>query len=209
MDEIYSAPPSIQIKLLRVLQDKKYEKVGSPNSIRTNVRIIVATNSDLKSEVDKGNFRQDLYYRINVMPINIIPLRERKCDIKPLAEHFLNKYGDKCNKKDMLISNETMYKLQNYSWPGNVRELENVIQRAVIMSRGLYIEVEDLPFSEGEYVPKQEGIGGFSLKQAMEKPEKEFIEHTLKYFSGNKNKTAEVLKLDRTTLYKKISKYDL
>ncbi len=209
LDEIYSAPPSSQIKLLRVLQDKKFKRVGDLNLIKANVKFIVATNCDLQSEVKKGNFRKDLYHRINVLPINIPPLRERKCDIEPLAEHFLYTYGQKYDKKNLLISDETMCKLKNYSWPGNVRELENVIQRAIITAGGAYIETHDLPLNMNEYAPKLEGIGNFSLKKAMEKPERELIRHTLRYFNGNKNKTAKVLKLNRTTLYKKMRKHNL
>lgn len=209
LDEICSASSSLQIKLLRVLQDKKFVKLGGLNSITTNARVIVSTNGNLKKEIEKGNFRQDLYYRINVMPIYIPPLRERRADIKLMVDYFLRKFSSKYNKKNLCISDETMYKLTNYSWPGNVRELENVMQRAVITVSGKYINFEDLPFALGEDAPKLEGIGECSLKKAMEKPEKEFIERTLKYYNRNKNKTAEVLKLNRTTLYKKMKKYGL
>lgn len=209
LDEIYSAPSTLQVKLLRVLQEKKFEKVGSHNPITANVRVIVSTNSDLKSEVKKGNFRQDLYYRINVMHIKIPPLRERKCDIKLLAKYFLDKYSLRYGKENLIISNETMYLLEHYSWPGNVRELENVMQRAVITAIGNNIVVDDITSHESGYTPKSGNVAVLSLKKAMEKPEKEFIEHTLKYFNGNKNKTAEVLKLNRTTLYKKMKKYNL
>ena len=209
LDEISSASSSLQIKLLRVLQDKKIERLGGLDSIATNVRVIVSTNSNLKKEIEKGNFRQDLYYRINVMPIHIPPLRERRSDIKLLINHFLHKFSSKYKKENLSISDETMSRLMNYSWPGNVRELENMIQRAVITASGKYIDFDDLPFIEDEYVPKLEGIGDFSLKKAMEKPEKEFIVRTLKHFKKNKNKTAQVLQLNRTTLYKKMKKYGL
>ncbi len=209
LDEIYSAPASIQIKLLRVLQDKKFNRIGSNESRQADVRVIVSTNSDLRSEVKKGNFRQDLYYRINVMHINIPPLRERICDIKLLAKHFLDKFGRIYEKENLLISNETMFKLQNYSWPGNIRELENVIQRAVVNAGETHIDVDGLSIKEGEHTPELDGIGEFSLKKAMEKPEKEFIVRTLRYFNGNKSKTAEVLGLNRTTLYKKMKKYNM
>ena len=209
LDEIYAAPVSLQIKLLRVLQDKKYKKMGSNDTNLADVRVIVTTNSDLRSEVKKGNFRQDLYYRINVMHINIPPLRERICDIKLLAKHFLDKFGRIYEKEELLISNETMFKLQNYSWPGNVRELENVIQRAVVNAEETHIDVDGLSIKEGEHTPELGVIGEFSLKKAMEKPEKEFIARTLKYFNGNKSKTAEVLRLNRTTLYNKMKKYNM
>ena len=209
LDEIYSAPASLQIKLLRVLQDKKYRKIGSNDFNQTDVRVIVATNSDLRSEVKKGNFRQDLYYRINVMHINIPLLRERICDIKLLAKYFLDNFGRIYEKENLLISNETMFKLQNYSWPGNIRELENVIQRAVITDGGTHIDVDGPSIKEGEHTPELDGIGEFSLKKAMEKHEKEFIVHTLRYFNDNKSKTAEVLGLNRTTLYKKMKKYNM
>ena len=209
LDEIYAAPASLQIKLLRVLQDKKYRKMGSNDTNLADVRVIVTTNSDLRSEVKKGNFRQDLYYRINVMHINIPPLRERICDIKLLAKYFLDNFGRIYEKENLLISNETMFKLQNYSWPGNVRELENVIQRAVVNAEETHIDVDGLAIKEGEHTPELGVIGEFSLKKAMEKPEKEFIARTLKYFNGNKSKTAEVLRLNRTTLYNKMKKYNM
>jgi DNA-binding NtrC family response regulator len=209
LDEIDNAKPLFQVKLLRVLQDKKFERLGGIKSITTNVRIIVATNSNLKNEIKKGNFRQDLYYRINVMPINIPPLRERRSDIKLLVDHFLYKYSNKYEKKDLRISEETMYRLQKYSWPGNVRELENTIQRAVVTVSGTCIDVRDISSVNNEYVSKIDTTEIVSLKKAMEKPEKEFIERTLNDFGWNKNKTAEVLDLNRTTLYKKMKKYGL
>jgi two-component system response regulator AtoC len=209
LDEIDNAKPSFQVKLLRVLQDKKFERLGGLKPITSNVRVIVATNSNLKNEIKKGNFRQDLYYRINVMPINIPSLRERRSDIKLLADHFLYKYSNRNKKKDMRISDETMYKLQKYSWPGNVRELENTIQRAVVTASGACINVSDISSVDDEYVPKLDAIEAVSLKKAMEKPEKEFIERTLKDFNWSKNKTAKVLNLNRTTLYKKMKKYGL
>ena len=209
LDEISAAPVSLQIKLLRVLQDKKYKKMGSNDTNLADVRVIVTTNSDLRSEVKKGNFRQDLYYRINVMHINIPPLRERICDIKLLAKHFLDKFGRIYEKEELLISNETMFKLQNYSWPGNVRELENAIQRTVVVAGGTHINIDDLSNNEAEHISEHIGIGEFSLKKAMEKHEKEFIVHTLRYFNDNKSKTAEVLGLNRTTLYKKMKKYNM
>lgn len=209
LDGICSASLSFQIKLLRVLQDKKFERLGSYNTITTDIRIIVATNSSLKNEIEKGNFRKDLYYRISVIPINIPPLHERTSDIKLLASHFLYKYRSMYDKKDLSISDETMYELQNYSWPGNVRELENTIQRAIITAGGAYININDTHFVENKYTPKLDAIGTYSLKKAMERPEKEFIEHALEHFNWNKNKTAGVLGLNRTTLYKKMKKYDL
>ena len=209
LDEIYSAPASIQIKLLRVLQDKKFNRIGSNESRQADVRVIVSTNSDLRSEVKKGNFRQDLYYRINVMHINIPPLRERMSDIKLLAKYFLDKYCHMYKKENLIISNETMFKLQNYSWPGNVRELENAIQRTVVVAGGTHINIDDLSNNEAEHTSEPIGIGEFSLKKAMEKPEKEFIVRTLRYFDGNRSKTAKVLRLNRTTLYKKMKKYNM
>lgn len=209
LDEIYSASASIQIKLLRVLQDKKYNRIGSNESKQADVRVIVATNSDLRSEVKKGNFRQDLYYRINVMHINIPPLRERMCDIKLLTKYFLDKFCHIYKKEKLIISKEAMFELQNYSWPGNVRELENVIQRTVIVAGGTHINVDDLSNEENEYAQGHDEIGKFSLKKAMEKPEKEIIVRTLRYFNGNKSKTAEILRLNRTTLYKKMRKYNM
>ncbi|MFQ5963469.1 MAG: sigma-54-dependent transcriptional regulator [Candidatus Scalinduaceae bacterium] len=209
LDEIDTTKSSFQVKLLRFLQDKKFERLGSLKTITTDVRMIVSTSSNLKDETEKGNFRKDLYYRINVIPINIPPLRKRRSDIKLLADHFLNKYCIMYKKKKLRISDETMYRFQNYTWPGNVRELENIIQRGVITATREYINVNDMSFAKYEAAPNSKSIGTFSLKKAMEKPERDHIESTLEHFNWNKNKTARVLQLNRTTLYKKMKKYSM
>jgi transcriptional regulator with PAS, ATPase and Fis domain len=146
LDEIDTFSPKLQVKLLRILQEGEFEKVGDTNTIKVDVRVVVATNQDLKELISRGQFREDLYYRLNVIPISVPPLRQRCDDIPMLVEHFLKKTAQKMkDKKIKSISSQTLRLLVNYSWPGNVRELENVIERAVILSKGNTIQPEDLP----------------------------------------------------------------
>ena len=141
LDEIGDMPPDLQAKLLRVLQEQEFERVGGSNLIKVDVRVIAATNRDLFRSASEGTFRQDLYYRLNVFPVQLPPLRERREDIPPLVHYFVRRFSLKIGRKIARIQRETMERLMNYSWPGNVRELENVIERAVILSRGIELEV--------------------------------------------------------------------
>jgi DNA-binding NtrC family response regulator len=215
LDEINSASPGFQVKLLRVLQEKKYEPVGSNTTINADVRVILASNVDLKREVEAGRFRQDLYYRINVVTIHMAPLVERLGDIPLLAEHFLKKYRAEIGKEVVGFMAETIQALQRYHWPGNVRELENAIERAVVLCKGRQIEPIDLPPSvlEDQAPADAAAAGGafrpMSLKAALEDPERRIIEAALRANNWNRQTTAEMLEINRTTLYKKMKHFGL
>jgi len=210
LDEISTASPSLQVKLLRVLQDRVFEKIGSNDPITTDVRVIIATNKNLNDEIEAGHFRADLYYRINVVPIEVPPLRERVGDIAKLAEHFSALYAKENGKNINSVTDTAMRKLQEYSWPGNVRELENVLERAVILAKGNYITVDDLPphICDG-VVDIVESAGRLPLKEALEVPEREIIDRALRSTGWNRQKAAELLQINRSTLFKKMRKYSL
>ncbi len=210
LDEISIASPSLQMKLLRVLESFKFEPVGSNTTKEVDVRVILATNRDLSDLVAKGEFREDLYYRVNVMNIYLPPLRERPEDVPPLAGHFLQKYRTEALHPVAGVSDETMRILCEYDWPGNVRELENVIQRAVVLCRNEQILPEDLPpklvprarpvISDGNILP---------LKAAMSRWERRLIVEALKATGGNRKEAARRLGINRTTLYNKMREYDV
>ncbi len=211
LDEIATASPALQVKLLRVLQERRFDPVGSNKTVTVDTRVILASNRDIREEVKAGRFREDLYYRINVVTINLPPLYERIGDVPLLAEHFLKIYCERRNKEKLGVTEEALEQLQRYSWPGNIRELENVIERAVLLSKGNYIEADDLPPNlleqnqlqqENEYVPA-------SLKAALAGPEKKLIRAALEVNSWNRQETAKALKINRTTLYKKMKRYGL
>ena len=206
LDEIGEMSPPTQTKILRVLQEREFEVVGGTQTITVDVRIITATNKDLAEEVKSGNFREDLYYRLNVVPITIPPLRERTEDIPLLAEHFLRIYSEK-NKRDITgFGPGVMEAFIGYSWPGNVRELENIVERTVIMSRNDTITLEDLPtvFAgpqlEGDRTPPPT-----SLREV----ERETILKTLHQTGGNRTHAAQILGITRKTLQNKIKEYGL
>ena len=210
LDEISNASPGLQAKLLRVLEDRKFEAVGSNTTITVDTRIILASNRDLDEEVKQGRFREDLYYRINVVKIELPPLCERVGDVKLLAEHFLKIYSAQHNRDKLGFSDEAMELLERYSWPGNVRELENIIERAALLSKGKFIGADDLPDSikqaqnqrQAEYEP-------MGLKEALAEPEKEIIRQALKANHWNRQQTAKALQINRTTLFKKMKHYGL
>ena len=210
LDEISAASPGLQVKLLRVLQDKIFEKIGSNDPITTDVRVIIATNKNLNEEIEAGNFRADLFYRINVVPIEVPPMRDRVGDIARLAEHFSIACARENGKKLTGITDAAMRKLQQYSWPGNVRELENVMERAVILAKGTGIGVEDLPARiTDENIVASQSVGMLPLREALEGPEREIIERALRSSGWNRQKTAELLQVNRSTLLKKMRKYRL
>ncbi|HVP13315.1 MAG TPA: sigma-54 dependent transcriptional regulator [Phycisphaerae bacterium] len=215
LDEINSASPAFQVKLLRVLQEKKYEPVGSNTTVTADVRVILASNVDLKREVEAGRFRQDLYYRINVVTMHMPPLVERLGDIPLLAEHFLKKYRAEIGKEVVGFMPEAIQALQRYHWPGNVRELENAVERAVVLCKGRQIEPIDLPQSilEDQAPPDAAAATGafrpMSLKDALEEPERRIIEAALRANNWNRQTTAEMLEINRTTLYKKMKHFGL
>ncbi|MFQ5422856.1 MAG: sigma-54-dependent transcriptional regulator [Phycisphaerae bacterium] len=213
LDEINSASAGLQVKLLRVLQERRYEPVGSNDTIEADVRVILASNVDLKKEVDAGRFRQDLYYRINVVTLHMPSLAERLGDIPLLAKHFLEKYCAEIHKEILDITPETLQALQRYHWPGNVRELENAIERAVVLSKGRHITPDDLPCSVLDDAPPSHAAGEafqpMSLKRALEEPERRIIETALRANNWNRQTTAEALEINRTTLYKKMKRFGL
>ncbi|MBN1870061.1 MAG: sigma-54-dependent Fis family transcriptional regulator [Candidatus Omnitrophica bacterium] len=209
LDEIDAFSLNLQVKLLRVLQDGVFERVGDNVTRKTHARIIVATNQVLTDLVEAGKFREDLFYRVNVIAIQAPPLRDRKDDIGQIAAHFLEKYSRINNKKVDKLSDEVIEIFRSYYWPGNVRELENAIEGAVIMAKTETVHKDDIPnISKFIY----EGIADFSektLKKAVEEPEREHIISVLNDCNWNRNRAAEVLGVNRTTLYNKMKKYNI
>jgi DNA-binding NtrC family response regulator len=210
LDEVSTASPAMQVKLLRVLQDLEFEQVGGTKTFKIDTRLILATNEDLTRAVAEGRFRQDLFYRINVINIELPPLRERISDIPLLAEHFLRQVSQDSGKQVQGFSEEAMTALQRFRWPGNVRELENVIERAVLLGKGSVIGLDDLPAAVVAAGPvRMEPVGAQSLKQALAAPERQIILEVLEANQWNRHATAEVLGINRTTLYKKMKRLGL
>ena len=207
LDEIGEINQNVQIKLLRVLQDKKFERVGGEETIEVDVRVVAATNKNLLEEIKKGNFREDLYYRLNVVNIEVPPLRERKEDIPLLVAEFIKTFAKENSKQIEGLDNKTRSILYNYDWPGNIRQLKNCIESAVVMCQGNVITVDDLPpgivsTNENESIKIPIGI-------PMEEAEKIIITENLAYFKGNKSKTADVLQIGRKTLHRKLEDMSL
>ena len=208
LDEISNISLNIQSKLLRVIQEREVTRIGSTKPIKVDIRIVAATNENLADCVRQGKFREDLFYRLSVVPIHLPPLRERKKDIPLLVDHFLTKYNQRAKKKIKKISPPVIKALGEYEWPGNIRELENTIERAVVLSSGQEIHLDDLVYH---------GISsGFSLLtpfggefKPLEEIEKEYIDTVLKSKNGNRSQTAKVLGIDRKTLLAKIKKFNL
>ena len=216
LDEIGEMTVATQTKLLRVLQERKLERIGSSLPIKVDIRIVCATNKDLQKSVEQQKFRDDLYYRLNVINIHMPPLRDRKEDIPSLVEHFLAKHRYSATAQPAAISEEAIRRLLEYNWPGNVRELENVIERAVVLSRGQIITSRELPFgehdgSEGEDGDSGEEVKGDSsfFKKSVAQFEKDLIMKALRDANGNRSKAAEMLGIYRRLLYAKIKEYGL
>ncbi len=206
LDEIGEMSPVLQAKVLRVIQERSFERVGGRETLRVDVRLLVATNRDLPTEVREGRFREDLYYRLAVIPIVIPPLRERPDDIPILAEHFLRTFAQRNGKGVRSFSPAAMERLQRHPWRGNVRELENLIERVVIMARGEVIGVEDLPGNLKGEAPASAGVvAGRSLSEL----EREAILKTLEMTGGNRTETARLLGIGRRTLQYKLKEYGL
>jgi PAS domain S-box-containing protein len=209
LDEVGDMSPALQVKLLRVLQEKEFEPLGSTSPRKTDVRIIAATNKDLSKLVNEGNFRDDLFYRLNVVKIELPLLRERREDIPLLIDAFVQKFNAKMGKQVTGVSDEVMRTLMRYDYPGNVRELENIIEHAFVLCKGDRIDLGCLP---KEFAGDQGGITALAPSKEetpFQKAESEIIERTLKKYDGNRIKTAKELGLDRTTLWRKIKKYGL
>ncbi len=210
LDEIGTASAAMQVKLLRVLQELEFEPVGGNKTYKTDCRVILATNEDLSKAVAEGRFRQDLYYRINVINVELPPLRERLSDIPLLAKHFLEEVCQESGRKVTGFSEDAQTALQRYRWPGNVRELQNVIERAVLLSKTDVIQVEDLPPQLAAEAPiSAHADPGRNLKQAMQSPEKQIILEVLERHNWNRQATSAELGINRTTLYKKMKRLGL
>jgi DNA-binding NtrC family response regulator len=209
LDEIDAFSPGLQVKLLRVLQDNVFERVGDNVTRKTDARIIVATNRVLTDLVEKGQFREDLYYRINVIALQMPPLRERKEDIEELTKFFVEKYAKENNKKIKSVSSELKKIFMEYGWPGNIRELENAVAGAVIMAKTEVVNASDMPnFSKFESLANKV-TDEKTLKKIVEQPEKEHIISVLSDCNWNRNKAAAALGVNRTTLYNKMRKYNI
>ncbi len=210
LDEIANASAALQVKLLRVLQDRQFEPVGSNKTIAVDTRVILASNQNLLELVKQGRFREDLYYRINVVTINLPPLCNRVGDVSLLAKRFMQLYCLQHKKEKLGITDDTMECLERYLWPGNIRELENVIERAVLLSKDKYICLEDLPSSiiQNQNL-QQQPYEPTNLKQALAEPEKRIIRQALEANHWNRQETAKALQINRTTLFKKMKHYGL
>jgi transcriptional regulator with PAS, ATPase and Fis domain len=206
LDEIGDVPPAIQVKLLRVLQEREFERLGGTRTIKVDVRLIAATNRDLREALEQGTFREDLYYRLNVVPIDIAPLRQRKEDIPDLVNLFIARFAGDSGKPVESITPEAMQILVNYHWPGNVRELQNIIERACALAKGVILRVDDIHIDArpgravnggGNFLPE-----GFTLEQW----EDEMIRESLRRANGNKSQAARLLGLSRNALRYRLSK---
>jgi len=213
-DEIGNIPADTQAKLLRVMQEREFMRLGGMDTIKVDVRIIAATNCDLRQMVEDGRFREDLYYRLHVINIVLPPLRQRKEDIPLLTQHFLEKYIDENGKGEIELAPDALDMLMDYDWPGNVRELENVIERAVVLSTRPRIDVDLIPdhirsapqFHIPKFAVPPEGI---SFKDVITNVEKRLIESTLEAAGGVQKRAAELLKIKPTTLNEMIKRYDI
>ena len=215
LDEIGELEISLQSKILRVIQNKEFERVGGNEIIKTDARIISATNRNLKSAVDNKEFREDLYYRLNSFPIYLPALRERKGDILVLVEHFLNKFNQKFSRNVKNISKRVLKSLYDYDWPGNIRELENIVERCIILTDSNSIDADTLP----PYILNTDGLGGFELNGKIfgddspvipfEKLKEEAIKHALKVTHGNIVEASKKLRIGRATLYRLMDKYHI
>ena len=205
LDEIANVPMNLQAKLLRVLETGEFERVGSSKTHKVNVRVLSATNADLKGDVAHGRFRQDLMFRLNTVEIHLPPLRERREDIAPLAEHFLLQHSQRYRRGGMLLSLQALEALRQHSWPGNVRELDHVIERAVLMSSGDTVTAMDLALQPAPPAQLSARLEEMSLEDA----ERLLITKALARFDGNANRAAEALGLSRSALYRRMQKYRL
>jgi two-component system NtrC family response regulator len=214
LDEVGEMSPAVQVTLLRVLQNREFERVGGNKTIKVDVRVIAASNRDLKEEVARGGFREDLYYRLNVVHIEVPPLRDRREDLPLLIRYFLEKFAKELNKETPTVSPEAMAAIGDYPWPGNIRELENMLERAVILSSGSSIQVEDLPlhprtpvgqdWSADQIIPP-----GLKLNAVLEMVEKKMILNALAKTGHVQSHAAELLGIEKNLFKYKMRKYGL
>jgi Nif-specific regulatory protein len=208
LDEIGEMSPGMQAKLLRVMQEGLFYRVGGNEPISVDIRVISATNRDIGREVNEGRFREDLFYRMNVVHIHVPPLRERKEDILPLANHFLSLFRQERGLPKLNISDKAVERMLEYDWPGNVRELRNAVERAVVMGNGEEILPGDLPMF-GQKIAHPAMEVGLTLKEAVDRFKKEFIALNLKHTGGNRSRAAEIMDIQRTYLSRLITKYTI
>jgi len=210
LDEIGDLSASVQVKLLRFLQEREFQRVGGNQTIHSDVRIISATNSDLESKVKEGTFREDLFYRLNVVVMDIPPLRERKEDLPLLIDHFLKRFAAENGKNVTGITSEARDLLLKYDYPGNVRELENIIERAVVISRNVVISIDDLPFDEERIYPEYAGKKGEGLlRGSIEEMERRLVLEAMEKSGDHQTKAAEILGISERMLRYKLKKYGL
>jgi DNA-binding NtrC family response regulator len=216
LDEVGDMSPALQMKLLRVLQEQRFERVGGIKSVRVDVRIIAATNRNLEEAIMRGKFREDLYYRLSVIPLNLPPLRERKEDIPILLQHFMDQFNRMRDRKLQGFSPNALHMLMHYHWPGNVRELENLVDRVVVLRGHGLVELEDLPEKmRTSWMPTQPAATveipdeGFCLDRAVREFERGLISQALQKSDGVKNKAAQLLGIKRTTLIEKLRRHSL
>lgn len=207
LDEIGDTPLSMQVKLLRVLQERSFMRVGGTDEVPVDIRVLAATNKDLKREVEHGTFRQDLFYRLNVITLKVPPLAERKDDILFLCLHFLRRLSKSMGKTIEAVSDEALEALMSYEFPGNVRELENIVERAVTLATGKTVELHHLPL-DLQHLGRQIHRPRHSFL-TLEENEREYIEWILQQVSGNKTKAAEILGIDRVSLWRKLKRYNI
>jgi DNA-binding NtrC family response regulator len=205
LDEISNVPMNLQAKLLRVLETGEFERVGSSKTHKVNVRVLSATNADLKTDMAAGKFRQDLMFRLNTVEIHLPPLRERREDIAPLAEHFLKLHSERYRRDRMIFTSQALEALRQHSWPGNVRELDHVIERAVLMSSGETVTAMDLALQTSP----SEQLSARLEEMSLEDAERLLITKALARFDGNANRAADALGLSRSALYRRMQKYRL
>jgi DNA-binding NtrC family response regulator len=215
LDEVGTMSPSLQAKLLRVLQEREFERVGDSHTIKIDVRVVAATHSDLAKMVGEGSFREDLFYRLNVLPVQLPPLRERREDIPLLVQHFLQRLGQDSGRPGMTVSQEAMRRLMAYRWPGNVRQLENTVERALAFTQGRsVIDVQDLPPEIQNHSGMIEGAeawlpeDGIDFARYIEGIELSLIKRSLERTQGNKRQAARLLNLKRTTLIEKLKRLE-
>jgi transcriptional regulator with PAS, ATPase and Fis domain len=208
LDEIGDMPPTIQAKLLRVLQDRDFERLGGTKTLKVDVRVVAATNQDLRAALEQGTFREDLYYRLNVVPISIPPLRERREEIPDLVEHFIERFARESGKPIRGITPAAMKVLMDFHWPGNVRELENIIERAVALSGGEMLDVEDIRLDLSPVRPAapQGGVPFVPEGMTLEQFEDDIIQEALRRAGGNKSQAARLLGLSRNAFRYRLAK---
>ncbi len=209
LDEIADLPESVQVKLLRVLQEKEIRPVGSSNTLKVDVRILAATNKDLLNEIKEDRFREDLYYRLNVVEINLPPLSQRKDDIPLLVDFFVDRYNQELKRKVKGVENSVMKTFMNYEWKGNLRELENMIERAVLLCDGEYITLNELPSHLNNKDKKNEDEIPSNLNEALNRYEKKHITEILNGTNWNRSEAARILGIDTSTLYRKMQKLEI